>query len=573
MQDAGIDEPEPPAATACRSPGPSQPDMRFRRFRAVAARWPWVLTGFTAAVATAAAAPIGEDGARHLLARTGYGPTAAEIRDYAPLERDAAVARVLGSARTKALTPPPPAMLAADPMRPPRETSGVEERRAFVQRQIRAGIELRGWWLSEMLATDSPITERMTLFWHNHFVSSQQKVRIARLMYRQNVTLRAHALGDFGALLHAIAKDPAMLVYLDGVQNRRAAPNENFAREVMELFTLGEGRYTERDVKEAARAFSGWSLERDTGTFVFRRALHDPGDKTILGRTGRFDGDAVLDLLLAQEATAELVVGKLWREFVSPDPDAGEVRRIAGEFRRSGYRIPDALSALLRSDRFWAEANRGVLIKSPVELVVGTLRSLEIEPADAAPFAIAAAGMGQNLLSPPNVRGWRGGEAWIDTNTLLARKQFVAQFARYEEMRKTPSRPERAAAGLATPDATRGMPPDAAADAAADAGMDAQGLRATPGPTGAPAVQSADAAKLRALRAARAVDRAFRELGFSPTRWIAALPGDTPADKRAAAQRVLLPISPAAGGTGAHDEADPLAFLRATLADPVYQLK
>src|SRR5437588_1534425 len=151
-----------------------------------------------------------------------------------------------------------------------------------------------------MLSTSSPLTERMTLFWHNHFVSSQQKVKLAELMYRQNATLRANALGSFADLLHAIARDPAMVIYLDNAQNRRGAPNENFAREVMELFTLGEGHYDEQDIKEAARAFTGWSVDRARATFVSRPALHDDGDKTIFGRTGRFDGDDVLDLLLAR---------------------------------------------------------------------------------------------------------------------------------------------------------------------------------------------------------------------------------------------------------------------------------
>ena len=519
-----------------------RPTLAFRFALLVA------LASGVAAGSAAGGAPIGEDGARHLLARTGFGPNAAEVRATATLDRATAVDRVLASARTTALTPPPAAMLSTGPVRPPRAEASPEERRAFLRQQVREGVELRGWWLGEMLATDSPITERMTLFWHNHFVSSQQKVRIARLMYRQNLTLRAHALGDFGALLHAAAKDAAMLIYLDGVQNRRGAPNENFAREVMELFTLGEGRYTERDVKEAARAFSGWSLERDTGTFVFRRALHDAGEKTIFGRTGRYDGDQVLDLLLARPETAEFVVGKLWREFVSPEPDAAEVRRIAADFRRSGYKILVALRALLVADAFWDPANHGVLVRSPVELAVGTLRSLEIEPADATPFALAAAGMGQNLFAPPNVKGWRGGESWIDSNTLLARKQFVAQFARYDEMRAMSSDTGSSAVAGGAPR----RPPSAMEDVSA---LDIED------------------AKARAQRAARAIDRAFRELGFSAARWLASLPGTTPADKRTAAQRLLLAIPPAGSGVGQIDEADPLAFLRATLLDPVYQLK
>ena len=496
-----------------------------------------------------AGAPIGEDGARHLLARTGFGPTAAAIATHAPLDRETAVARVLATARTSAATAPPPALLSTDPLRPVNEQSSEAERRAFRQQQIREGIALRGWWMGEMLATDSPVTERMTLFWHSHFASSQQKVRVARLMYRQNVTLRAHALGDFGALLHAASKDAAMLLYLDGVRNRRGAPNENFAREVMELFTLGEGHYTERDVKEAARAFTGWSLERGTGTFVFRRLLHDPGEKTVLGRTGRFDGDEMLDLLLARPETAEYVVAKLWREFVSPEPDPVEVRRIAGEFRRSGYRIPVALSGLLATDAFWAPVNRGVLVKSPVELVVGTLASLDLAPGDMTPFALASAGMGQNLFSPPNVKGWPGGEAWIDTSTLLARKQFAESIARYDE-----SRTMKAAGAM-------GARPRGGRPFASDAS------------DGYPIIDVDDEPKARAQRIARALDRAFRELGFSASRWLASLPGDGPSAQRATAQAILLPVAPAGSGIVARDEADALAFVRATLLDPAFQLK
>jgi len=276
------------------------------------------------------------------------------------------------------------------PLRPPRKDSAPEERKAFVQAQVREGLALRAWWIDEMTVTRSPLTERMTLFWHNHFVSGQPKVRITRLMYRQNATLRANALGNFGVLLHAIAKDPAMLVYLDSVQNRKGAPNENFAREVMELFTLGEGHYTERDVKEAARAFTGWSVDRETGLYVFRPRLHDDGVKTVLGKSGRFDGDAVLDILLAQPETAEHVTAKLWRELVSPDVDAAAVRRIAARFRDSQYDIRVALREILTSDAFYASEHRGVLVKSPVELVVGTLRVFGLRPGEAPPLAIAA---------------------------------------------------------------------------------------------------------------------------------------------------------------------------------------
>jgi len=369
------------------------------------------------APAWASSAALGYDDARHLLARTGFGPTDSEIRAYVSMTREAAVDNLLRGAQTVATLPPPASATDTSPLRPPRGDATAEERKAFVRAQVREGLALRAWWIDEMTVTRSPLTERMTLFWHNHFVSAQPKVRTTRLMYRQNATLRANALGNFGTLLHAIAKDPAMLVYLDGVRSRKAAPNENFAREVMELFTLGEGHYIEQDVKEAARAFTGWSLDRETGRYVFRPALHDYGVKTVLGRSGRFDGDDVLDILLARSETAEYVTAKLWREFVAADVDAAEVRRIATRFRESHYDIRVALREILTSDAFYAAGHRGVLVKSPVELVVGTLRVFELRPGQPLPFAIAAAGMGQNLFSPPNVKGWPGGETWINTTT------------------------------------------------------------------------------------------------------------------------------------------------------------
>jgi uncharacterized protein (DUF1800 family) len=311
----------------------------------------------------------------------------------------------------------------------------AEDRKRALREMFQKAFELQSWWLTEMLVTPSPLTEKMTLFWHNHFVSSQQKVRSPQLMYRQNVLLRRHAFGNFTALLHAVARDPAMVIYLDSASNRKGQPNENFAREVMELFTLGEGHYTERDIKEAARAFTGWGVDPDRGEFVFRRIAHDDGVKTVLGRRGNLDGDAVLGILLAQPQTAELIVAKLWREFVAPDPDPGEVRRIAQVFRESGYEIRPALRALLTSDSFYEPGNRAVLIKSPVELVVGTLRQFSFATGEPLPFALGVAVLGQSLFSPPNVKGWPGGEMWINSTTLLARKAFLDRLFRVEETR------------------------------------------------------------------------------------------------------------------------------------------
>jgi uncharacterized protein (DUF1800 family) len=406
-----------------------------------------------------------------------------------------------------------------------------------------------------MLITPSPLTERMTLFWHNHFVSSQQKVRVARLMYVQNATLRANALGNFGTLLHTAAKDPAMLVYLDGAQSRKGAPNENFAREVMELFTLGEGHYTEQDVKEAARAFTGWSLDRATGEYLYRPGIHDYGSKTILQRTGNLDGDAVLDVLLAQPETAQHITTKLWREFVSPEPDPREVRRVARAFADSHYDIKVALRGLLISDAFWAAENRGTLVKSPAEFVVGTLRQLEIEPASALPFAVLSAGMGQNLFSPPNVAGWPGGNAWIDSNTLLARKQFVDRVARADGAPPTmlavaPRDPNEAMAQMRS---------------AADQGGAAVAPRSSLAPQG---IEGDD--RERALRLQRLVDRGVRDLHFDAAQWLGSRGGATTTDREQSAQKLLLPLPPQNPPTA---DGDASSFVRATLLDPAFELK
>jgi len=397
----------------------------------------FALVTFLAAFASQAAA-IGYDGARHLLNRTGFGATDAEIARYATLERAEAVDRLLAGARSEASVAPPDFLDAPFDRFYRVNNLSAEERMAVQRRLAQQSFALRAWWLREMIETQSPLTERMTLFWHNHFATSQQKVRSLQLMYRQNALLRRESLGNFATLLHAIGKDPAMLVYLDNARNRRQAPNENFAREVMELFTLGEGGYTEHDVKEAARAFTGWSLDRETGEFTYRRMWHDYGEKTVLGRSGRLDGDDVIDVLLSKPQTARFIAAKMWREFVSPTPDAAEVSRWADVFRQSRYEVKPLLRAALTSDAFWAEANRGALVKSPVDLVVGTLRTFGIRPMDLRPAVFACAALGQNPFAPPNVKGWPGGDAWIDSATLLGRRQFVDRVFRGSEPEPMP---------------------------------------------------------------------------------------------------------------------------------------
>ncbi|MDP2823445.1 MAG: DUF1800 domain-containing protein [Sulfuritalea sp.] len=379
----------------------------------------------------ASAASMGTDDARHLLNRAGFGARPADLAGFAQLSREAAVERLLAATRLDAGSMPPAEL--TEYLSPSRLRALSDEERKETQK--RSALALRAWWVGTMLDASTPaeqLRERMTLFWHNHFVSSLQKVRSAKLMLDQNRLLRRHALGRFGELLHAVGKDPAMVVYLDSATNRKGSPNENFAREVMELFTLGEGHYSEQDIKQAARAFTGWSIEPESGVFRWRPFAHDGGGKTVLGVSGNLDGDAVLDILLAQPETAEFVVRKLWREFVSLTPDEGETRRIARRFRSSGYDMRVALREIFGSRAFWADENRLALIKSPVDWVLGTLNSLELEAPDPLLLSFALRQLGQDLFAPPNVKGWPGGETWINSSTLLARKQFAERLLRRE---------------------------------------------------------------------------------------------------------------------------------------------
>lgn len=375
----------------------------------------------------AAAQAMSRADARHLMARTAFGPTLQGIEALTALSRRQAVEALLAEPGGIAATPAPDWVT---DWQPPRPKSMDRAAREELGRLIRAqSIELKAWWMTEMVTGPAPLGEVMTLFWHNHFTSGLKKVRAPVLLFRQNQLLRRHALGNFAELLRAIARDPAMLLYLDGARNKASAPNENFARELFELFTLGEGHYSEQDVREAARAFTGWSLDRDTGRFKFRRFWHDGGVKEVLGRRGRLDGDDVIDLLLAHPRLAETIVEKLWKSFISERPDPAEVARLAQGFRASGYEIRPLMRELLTSPAFWAAENRGRLIKSPVDLIVGTVRLFRFPIKDPRILARASRHLGQDLFNPPNVKGWPGGTAWITNQSLMERQNLLARIS------------------------------------------------------------------------------------------------------------------------------------------------
>jgi uncharacterized protein (DUF1800 family) len=333
-----------------------------------------------------------------------------------------------------------------------------------------------------------------------------------------------------------------MLQYLDGAGSRKGRPNENFAREVMELFTLGEGHYSQRDVTEAARACTGWTLDPNTLGFQFNPKIHDDGDKIVLGQMRDFDGDQVLDILLAQPETATFITTELWREFISEAPDPVQIAAIVERFRASHYDIRTALRALFLSDAFWDERNRGVLVKSPAEFVVSAVREFNIGYADQDANALAAQvrNFGENLFYPPNVKGWPGGENWINSSTLLARKQFVEQLFRATE--------------------AHGMRP----------------VTTNPKTSAMPSSMSGPASNMMTIAAMQtpAVQRPHPGLRFDLDAWLAQY--NTTPDARPGLstqlqlQRAVLAVSPA---DAIEPDVTSGAYLRAMLMDPAYQLK
>jgi Protein of unknown function (DUF1800) len=285
---------------------------------------------------------------------------------------------------------------------------------------------LRGWWLYVMLNGGHPLREKMTLFWHNHFATSLAKVRSGSLMFGQNQTLRRHALGKFRPMLADISRDPAMLVWLDSNRNVKGQANEYYAREMLELFTLGIGHYSEQDVRETARAFTGWHTDGEKFTFAGR--FHDDGDKTVLGQTGAWDGTDVQRIALAQPPAALFLVRKLYALFVNETeaPPEKLLEPLAERFRTSDYDIADLVATILRSRHFFSEHAYRRRIKSPVEHVLGVVRA--VQPT-AAPRELVPPleQMGQSLFAPPNVKGWTGGKSWLNSATVLARQNFAQQ--------------------------------------------------------------------------------------------------------------------------------------------------
>lgn len=382
--------------------------------------------------------------AGHLLNRAGFGGTPAEISAAVQAGMPATADRLLAFPDQPAQEQTPndvPDLSSLEPYpKNGRElarqlvmTAGGNNVAAylkFLAANRVAMVSVGGWWLNRMARGPWPLQEKLALFWHGHFTTSAGDERLARLMWGQNETMRKLAAGNFGTLAKAISRDPAMLDYLNNNQNRRAHPNENYARELMELFTLGVGHYTEQDVKEAARAFTGWGHNQEE--FIFRKFDHDDGAKTFLGQRGNFDGDDVIDIILKQPACARYLAGRLWAFFVSDEEDSAAVEALAEVIRANHYEMRPVLKTLFGSRAFYDAKVIGAQIKSPIQLLVGTVRLLDV---DMPPARILfqpnspLAQMGQIPFFPPNVKGWPGGRTWINTSTLLVRYNACVRMA------------------------------------------------------------------------------------------------------------------------------------------------
>ncbi len=386
--------------------------------------------------------PWDAERAAHLLRRTGFGPLPQEVAATVAAGPDRAVDALF------AFPPEPEPPAAFDEVRAAEDRADGLRRslprmllrqnpeiRALYQEAQRAHgraiLGLTAWWLDRMARTPAPLQEKLTLFWHGHFTSAFGDVNDAIAMYTQNQLFRRHAAGNFARLLDGVARDPAMLRYLNNDQNRRGHPNENWARELMELFTMGIGHYTETDVKESARAWTGWTLQDYRSypgrrTFAFKPLLHDGGPKTFLGQSGAWDGTDIMRIILADPATPRWIAAKLARFFVSPQPDPDLVEAMAERLSSTGYEVGPVLRALFRSRAFYRREVMYAQVKSPTQFIVGAVRQLGITDPDWARLAPALAGMGQRLFFPPTVAGWPGDAAWMNAGTVFARTDVAA---------------------------------------------------------------------------------------------------------------------------------------------------
>jgi hypothetical protein len=392
--------------------------------------------------------------AAHLLERAGFGGTPADIQELASMSVVEAVQRLVyfdpatnshlapfdhSGVHDPGLEPFPPSRPATTELaRETGEALGIKVKPSGNRRLqpvvnkffywLRASSletnRVAYWWANRMVATETPLQEKMALFWHGHYAVNEGKVRDYRKLLQELELFHDMGTGSFHDLMVAVAQDPAMLSFLDAGVNVKGAPNENFAREIMELFTMGVGNYTETDIREGARAFTGWNFEDIN--FVINEDQHDDGTKNFLGQSGNFSGVDVIDIILEQPVTAEYIAGKIYRFFVRDDIDPELQQELGRLFRDSNYEVAALLETIFLSRDFYSPASVGTHIKSPVELVISTYRKLGLDYAPGVPdFNQATGALGQTLLRPPTVAGWAGGRSWITPGLLLERGNFA----------------------------------------------------------------------------------------------------------------------------------------------------
>jgi uncharacterized protein (DUF1800 family) len=352
----------------------------------------------------------------HLYRRVAFGATAAELE----------VGVKAGPAKTiDKLLKGGPGLAEFDKMMAPLARSIA---------QVNSGNQARAWWLYRMLYSPHPVQEKLTLFWHNHFATSNRKVNNAGYMLGQYELMRKHAQGNFRTLLQEMSEDPAMMVWLDTDKSRKGKPNENYARELMELFSLGIGNYTEEDIREAARAFTGWQIT--DGKAVFNAFRHDDGDKTVLKKTGKFKGEDIVAICLEQKVSATFIAGKLYRFLVSETvpPTPALLAPLADQFRQSDYDFGALVETVLRSNLFFSDKVYRTRVKAPVDFALGIVRGLEGRIGTLA-LALALEDLGQNVFYPPTVKGWDGGTAWLNGQTLLFRQNLALALTSTEDNR------------------------------------------------------------------------------------------------------------------------------------------
>jgi len=363
---------------------------------------------------------------QHLLWRAGFGPMAENLADLDNINPK----KLWNTLLQTSYDAPINIQVAANPFAKNTYTNGEstpmnpfkmdKEKKRMLARQYRDNLkDMNISWLNLMINSKAQLREKMSFFWHGHFACRSRNAFFAQELVN---TIRINAMGNFGDMLRAVSKSPAMLQFLNNRQNRKGHPNENFAREVMELFTLGRGNYTEKDVKEGARAFTGWGFDK-TGSYSFRKNTHDDGEKTFRGQIGNFDGDDIITILLKDPQTANYITKKIYRYFVNEKADDAKVQWLSNRFFKNNYDIRKLLDDIFTSDWFFDEKNIGTKIKSPVELMVGLRRYLPLTLDNDDAQLLFQKVLGQILFYPPNVAGWPGGRSWIDSSTLMVRLQ------------------------------------------------------------------------------------------------------------------------------------------------------